>query len=59
MALSFYNISVPQLDRALAQLQICLAKGSTWCTEKKIDELLSNYSTVIQNEYATVVPLKE
>ena len=28
-------------------------------TEKKIDELLSNYSTVIQNEYATVVPLKE
>jgi uncharacterized protein len=38
MALSFYNISVPQLDRALAQLQICLDKGSTWCTEKKIDE---------------------
>jgi uncharacterized protein len=38
MSLSFYNISIPQLDRALAQLQICLDKGSVWCTEKKIDE---------------------
>jgi uncharacterized protein len=38
MALSFYDISIPQLDRALAQLQICLAKGSTHCAEKKIDE---------------------
>jgi uncharacterized protein len=38
MALSFYDISIPQLDRALAQLQLCLEKGSTYFTEKKIDE---------------------
>jgi uncharacterized protein len=38
MALSFYDISVPQLDRALAQLQLCLEKASTYFTEKKIDE---------------------
>ena len=28
-------------------------------TEKKIDELLAKYATVIKEEYATVVPLKE
>ena len=28
-------------------------------TEKKIDELLARYSKIIQEEYATVVPLKE
>jgi uncharacterized protein len=38
MALSFYDISIPQLDRALAQLQVCLDKGAAWCAEKKIDE---------------------
>ena len=38
MAISFYDISIPQLDRALAQLQSCLAKGSGFCTDKKIDE---------------------
>jgi uncharacterized protein len=38
MALSFYDISIPQLDRALAQLQVCLEKGSIHFTDKKIDE---------------------
>jgi uncharacterized protein len=38
MALSFYDISIPQLDRALTQLQLCLEKGSTYFIEKKIDE---------------------
>ncbi len=38
MTLSFYDVSIPQLDRALAQLQVCLDKGSAWCAEKKIDE---------------------
>jgi uncharacterized protein len=38
MALSFYDLSIPQLDRALAQLQVCLDKGATFCADKKIDE---------------------
>ena len=28
-------------------------------TEKKIDEMLSKYATIIREEYSTTVPLKE
>ena len=38
MTISFYDISIPQLDRALAQLQVCLTKGSSFCADKKLDE---------------------